>query len=464
MCEKIGKAITVYVNGNQCNLRCSYCYVTRANKGVKKEEVKIQYPIEIMVGAFSPKRLGGICDITVIGSAETLLERDVIPFIHGLLHQGHIVTVVTNATLSDRIEQLLDTDKEDIKNLIVKASLHWNELKKRNLIERYFINIKKVIEMGGSSYPFLVISDEYIPFLEDIVKTCKDYLGVPPHCSPCLDIINDKSIKYKADFRPRCTNEMVEKIDKMFDSKIYDEIVKNKECNPQEQFCYAGVWSFGVDFSTGAMYKCHSVPLKGMNFYENIEKELKLDSPVACSCGIESCCLQYNFFAEGLMPDYKSNVLYGDMIYKKGLITEEVREKLNIRFDEIYSRFSTETEKKFILENKNEQIEQLVSVMKANPFFQEEIYDKIQEGRKIVIYGTGKNYMRYKHTIGFPVTFFLDSYVTEELIVDGIKCVRPETISNDKYKELFIVISTQDKNSIQQKLEGMGLIQGEDYI
>lgn len=59
-----------------------------------------------MIRAFSPKRLGGLAEITVIGSAETLLTQQIIPFVHGLLEYGHVVTVVTNATLSERIDRL----------------------------------------------------------------------------------------------------------------------------------------------------------------------------------------------------------------------------------------------------------------------------------------------------------------------------------------------------------------------
>lgn len=42
------------------------------------------YPLEHMIKSFDPKRIG-IANITVIGRGETLLPKEVVPFIKGLL-------------------------------------------------------------------------------------------------------------------------------------------------------------------------------------------------------------------------------------------------------------------------------------------------------------------------------------------------------------------------------------------
>ena len=70
-----------------------------------------------MLAAFDPGRLGGLADIIVIGRGETLIPKEVIPFVHGLLDMGHYVEVVTNLSLTQKIEELLKTSKE---NLIYK--------------------------------------------------------------------------------------------------------------------------------------------------------------------------------------------------------------------------------------------------------------------------------------------------------------------------------------------------------
>ena len=152
---KIKKAITVYVPGNICNLRCSYCYITECLKNSHGTKAQFNYSVEHMIAAFAPERLGGIAYIMVIGEGETLIPPEIVPFVKGLLHQGHVVEVITNNTIDERIEELLDAPKEDLKRLIVKCSLHYVELKRLNKVESYFANIRRIIAAGAS---FLSVS------------------------------------------------------------------------------------------------------------------------------------------------------------------------------------------------------------------------------------------------------------------------------------------------------------------
>lgn len=125
-------------------MQCDYCYYKKNNPREKPVAARLIYPLEEMIRAFSPHRLGGIAEITVIGSAETLLTEQIIPFIHGLLNYGHVVTVVTNATITERIEKLIDCSEICKRNLILKCSFHYRELIKRGLLNTYFSNIKKL--------------------------------------------------------------------------------------------------------------------------------------------------------------------------------------------------------------------------------------------------------------------------------------------------------------------------------
>lgn len=86
----------------------------------------------------------------------------------------------------------------------------------------------------------------------------------------------------------------------------------------------------------------------------------------------------------------------------------------------------------------------------------------VLEGKKIVIYGTGKQYLRYKYTIGFDVEFFLDSFVDGEQTIDNKRVVRPEDVEN--LKDYFIVISPVKKKEIEQKLKNLGLHRETNYI
>ena len=82
-----------------------------------------------------------------------------------------MVTLVTNLTLNNKIDQLLDFPQEYLKRLIVKGSLHWLELKRTNKVDDYFNNMKKVLSKGASSYPFLVLSEDYMKYVENFYFT-----------------------------------------------------------------------------------------------------------------------------------------------------------------------------------------------------------------------------------------------------------------------------------------------------
>ena len=95
----------------------------------------------------------------------------------------------------------------------MKCSLHWKELKRLHKVEDYFNNIKRIIAAGASSYPFLVICDEYMNELDEIIDICKRELGAVPQCTPCV------TAETRADFlkggvamtSPACTPAFVKK-------------------------------------------------------------------------------------------------------------------------------------------------------------------------------------------------------------------------------------------------------------
>lgn len=232
--DTIKKTITAYVPGNACNLRCSYCYVTECFRKKHINYAYFNYPVEHMIKSFSPERIGGghgkeeLAHIVVIGGGETLIPSEVIPFVKGLLAQGHIVELVTNATLNDRIEELLDLSPKDLERLIVKCSLHWNELKRLNKLEDYFSNIKKILSAGASAYPFLTIGPEYMDSLEEIHDVCLHEIGALPHCTPCITTDTKEAAlsggKYSTN--PACTQAFIEKIESLFHSKVFEWSVK----------------------------------------------------------------------------------------------------------------------------------------------------------------------------------------------------------------------------------------------
>lgn len=344
--DKIIYAITANVPGTMCNLRCKYCYISNCVDEKHLVKPEYDYPLETMIDAFSPKRLKGLAEITVISGGETLLDNTIVPFIHGLLLQGHVVTVVTNLTLNERIDELLDLPEENLRRLIVKGSLHWLELKRLNKIDDYFNNMNKVLSKGASSYPFIVVSDDYMPYLDEIKQVCKEKIGAMPHCTPSMIYEEKDDLKRggKLQTSPECTSDFVEYIDKQFNSKIFETSVKMLDINVKDIFCYAGEWSFCVDLKSGGMVKCHGCKPE-INFYKNLKKMPKL-LPIGNNCQIANCALQYNFVTEGIIPEIEGLTTYGQALGRPELINEEVRNLLDFKFTDFNKQYSKETQEK----------------------------------------------------------------------------------------------------------------------
>ena len=375
--------ITVYVPGSICNFRCDYCYVSQVLDAEHDEKTIFYYSLDQMLAAFDPGRLGGIADIIVIGRGETLIPKEVIPFVHGLLDMGHYVEVVTNLSLTQKIEELLKTSKENLNRLLVKGSLHWTELKRLHIVDQYFENMKKVIAAGASGLPFFVVSKEYLPYLEEIRDTCLNELGALPQCSPCLkyDDHADFFRFGKIQTEPECTEEFVRKIDEMFHSKIFDLCVTFLSIDPQKIFCYAGKWSFVVDMDTGALGKCHN---KGtaQNFYD-LNSPISLE-PIACFCGISTCALQYDFVAQGLIPEILNLPNYGELLESPKLIQKNFTDAMRFKYSDMYEVLDRNEEFSIISEIVNKHDNTYLSYLREKNEEQKIFVQRIEEQSKVI--------------------------------------------------------------------------------
>lgn len=145
-----------------CNFKCSYCYVQQQARKSKKR-IYTQYSPSYIAKALSPDRLGGVSYISITGLGETLIQEKVVQIVHEILKTGNYVNITTNGTLDKRFEQLLDFDKNLLRHLNISFSCHYVELKKHNMVNRFFSNIDKVRSAGCSFVLQINLVDEYLP-------------------------------------------------------------------------------------------------------------------------------------------------------------------------------------------------------------------------------------------------------------------------------------------------------------
>lgn len=250
--EKIVKMIDGMVHTSGCTLRCEYCYLAQNNC---KNEVDIRrsiyYPLETIRKACSKKRLGGTCCFQIIGDGETLLPEDVIDLVCLLLEEGHYVKVITNGTLTERVRKLIERVRKENweDHLLMSLSLHFLELEKRNLLDKFAESVKCVKENGVSCRIAMTCSDEFVEAEQRIHHYCKEKLG-------CEHIDSNRARKddgagnavgvlSKYDKETYC-----KKVEKSFPSlNLISE--RDWEELDNHQFCYAGSWYFKLDFTTG---------------------------------------------------------------------------------------------------------------------------------------------------------------------------------------------------------------------
>lgn len=341
--SKIVKTITACVPGSACNFNCSYCYIGKCCDEKHRIPTKFQYSVEHMVKAFSPERLGGYADIIVIGNGETLIPPEVVPFIKGLLKQGHIIEVATNLTLNDRVNELLQTDKKDIERLVMRPSFHFHELKRLNKLDDFFSNLNKFYKAGASCIPFMVICKDYMNDLDEIRNLFLDRFGSLPQVTPTLAYDEETDIKrgglVKCD--PEITPEFKQLIKEKFNSNVFELCCDYLDVDPKTVFCRAGECGFCVTLDNGNVQRCHACPPE-FSMFENIKRKIEL-GPIGNNCCINTCAMQYQFIAQGFLDGYSIDKTHLSVFAGNGRITkfsETAKNMLNFNYSKYVKQYS----------------------------------------------------------------------------------------------------------------------------
>ncbi len=168
--ETIKKYIECNLSPEVCNLNCKYCYLTQENRknlGTKDLDVSPEFVSE----AISPKRMGGICFVSLSVAGETLHSDFIIELAKNLVMKGHFVNITTNGTLTKQFEKLLN-DKSINHKLLITFSCHYVELKSKGLLQQFWDNVNTAQLSGASICVKVNLCDDYVPLLNEIKNEC----------------------------------------------------------------------------------------------------------------------------------------------------------------------------------------------------------------------------------------------------------------------------------------------------
>lgn len=204
--------------------------------------------------------------------------------------------IVTNATLTNRIDELASFPKELLDRLFFKFSYHYEQLKKRNLLDKFFDNIRKVRDAGASFTLEVTPYDELIPLVDELNRRAVDELGALPHYTVARDdrhfgrlpLLTEMS---RADYKKTWGR---------FDSPLFDYKFSIFE-QRRKEFCYAGDWSGVVDIQTGTWRQCYYNASRPVDIFTDTDKPIPFKA-IGHNCMSHHCWNGHTWLGLGSIP------------------------------------------------------------------------------------------------------------------------------------------------------------------
>ena len=294
--RRIHKFIELLVHGTTaCNFHCEYCYVWRKQE-FENETVTSDYSPKELRNALSLERLGGPCHINACAHGETLLSKDIVALSYELLEEGHYLSIITNGTITTKIDEILQFPKELLDRMFFKLSFHYAELKRTKLLERFWQNVDKIRNSPCSYSIEITPCDSLIEEIENIKAEFQRHAGgAMPHITFTRD-----GNKEGLDLLSELSLEEYKNTWKIFNSDLFDlkcGLYKRKIC----ENCYAGNWSYRINVVNGNLQSCYQQDLVGTIFDEN-QKVFPLLA-VGHNCRLDYCFNNHAFLAWGDSPE-----------------------------------------------------------------------------------------------------------------------------------------------------------------
>ena len=296
--DKLKRFIDVIVPVNTCMFRCHYCYVTH-HRLFDNALPEFKYSPETFRKALSKQRLGGICMFNLCGGGETLLPPEMPDYIRALLDEGHYVMVVTNAMVDRSFDIMEEWPKEILERLFFKFSYHFLELKKRNLFNRFFRNIKRMRDAGASFTLEATPSDELVPYINEMKAQSLEEVGAWCH----VTVPRSERDMFEIPILSKMTPKDFYETWKVFDSPLF-EYKFSVFSQKRKEFCYAGDWTLWLDMGAGWLSQCYC-SLYGQKIFDNLDAPITF-KPIGHFCRLPHCFNAHAFLTFGAIPEHES--------------------------------------------------------------------------------------------------------------------------------------------------------------
>lgn len=125
------------------------------------------------------------------------------------------------------------------------------------------------------------MDDEYLPFVEEIKNRCKKEIGAYPQIS------FPKKANKGGNYTSLSKDEKkLYAAAEGFDSPYFRFTEKYYNYD-RKKFCYAGMWSFHLNLSTGDVHKCYG-GRKIQNIFNDLDSPIR-ENPVGTHCPCKAC-------------------------------------------------------------------------------------------------------------------------------------------------------------------------------
>ena len=314
--------LSISIPVDACNLSCSYCYISQT-EGFQRQAYLYHSPKFIRL-ALSRKRLGGTSLINLCGNGETLIDKSIIPIIREFLVEGHYVSIITNATLTDRIKELLDECEGMNDRIFFKCSFHYKQMIEKGFMNSYLASIE-LIKKSAASYTIeMVPSDDLIEYIDDIKSFSINYFGALPH----LTIPRNESLSDIPLLSSLSEHEFYNTW-KDFKSAMFDFKMSNKR--KITEFCLAGRNALLFSLDTGVASPC-PYNYGDTNLYDDISSNIST-LPIGHNCQAPWCVNGHAYLALGLVRGI--DVSYLDM---RDRVTSEGEHWVKPTFRKLFSQ------------------------------------------------------------------------------------------------------------------------------